>query len=439
MIRQSKISRRSFLKTVGAGTAAMSLSSAINPWWGYAQDPIVFGLADPFTGPIAFFGLSAQASAGLAIAEINAAGGIDGRPITLEIEDTQGRPDQAALAMQALGDRADFLMGLFTSESALASLPSLAQIRKPFMSTGAATPLTTIQVSSNYDNLKYYFRVGPLNSIFLIDEFVEFGQKVLVDFLNWENVVILAEDAEWNRPITDGLAALGIPPISTSFESIGLGTNDVVRYAVDTTDFSGIYSQAEATGADGFFTLQSTTGVAPVLQWAQIQPKMPLAGVNVLAQLGVFNQLTGGVADSVSTITTSARAFITEKTIPYYDAIAQAAPDLPLPAYPGPVTYDAVYILKEAIERAGTTDADAVVTSLEATDYTGVVGQIQFFPPGAGPFTHDLIHVNPATNLKNVAGIWVQWQGGEQKVIFPVEATLGNTGTSFLNPPWMRV
>jgi len=372
MIRQSKINRRSFLKTVGAGTAAMSLSSALNPWWGYAQDPIVFGLADPFTGPISFFGISAQASAGLAIAEINAAGGIDGRPITLEIEDTQGRPDQAALAMQALGDKADFLLGLFTSESALAALPSLAQIRKPFLSTGAATPLTTIQVSSDYNNLKYYFRVGPLNSIFLINEFVEFAQRVLVEFLGWENVVILAEDSEWNRPITDGLAALGIPPIATSFASIGLGTSDTVRYALDTTDFSGIYSQAEATGADGFFTLQSTTGVAPVLQWAQAQPKMPLAGVNVQAQLGVFDQLTGGVADSVSTITTSARAFITEKTIPYYDALAQAAPDLPLPAYPGPLSYDAVYILKEAIERYGTpeifnTDQGSQFTSEEFT------------------------------------------------------------------------
>lgn len=439
MTRQTQFNRRSFLKAMGAGTAALTLSSAANPWLGYAQNPIKVGLAEPLTGPVAFFGLSARASAELAIAQINAAGGIDGRSLSLEVEDTQGRPDQAAIAIQALGERSDFLMGIFSSEEALAMLPSLAQIRKPFLSTGAATPLTTIQVAQNYDNLKYYFRVGPLNSIFLISEFVDFARDFLVGKLNWENIYILAEDAEWNRPITDGLAALGIPPLSASFGSVGLGTAGQVRYALDTTDFSSIYADAAATGASGFFTLMSATGVTPTLQWAQAQPPMPFTGVNVQAQTAVFNQLTGGAAESVSTITSATRAFITEKTIPYYDAIAQASPALPIPAYTGPITYDAMYVLKEAIQRAGTTDADAVVTSLEATNYTGVVGQIQFFPRGAGPFTHDVINKNPQTKLKNVAGIWIQWQGGEQKVLFPFELSFGTTGTSFANPPWMRV
>jgi branched-chain amino acid transport system substrate-binding protein len=41
-------------------------------------------------------------------------------------------------------------------------------------------------------------------------------------------------------------------------------------------------------------------------------------------------------------------------------------------------SYDAVYILKEAIERAGTLNPDAVVAALEKTDYHGVMGRTKF-------------------------------------------------------------
>jgi len=410
---------------------------------GFSQEPIVFGYAGPLSGPVSYFGISAVKSVELAVSEINAQGGIMGRPVTLEAEDTQGRPDQATIAVQRLSERADFLIGIYTSESLLAVLPLLAQIRKPLLGTGAATPLATIQVAQNYQNLKYFFRVGPLNSVFLIQENVDFARDFLVGKLGWDSVVILAEDAEWNRPITDGLEALNIPPLGDSFNAIGLTTLDVIRYAIETTDFSGIYSDAAKTGADTFFTLMAHTGVTPTLQWAQVQPPMPFVGINVQAQMAVFDQLTGGAAESVVTLTSATRAFITDKTIPYYDAFAQFAPEVLVPAYTGPISYDAAYILKEAIERAGTTEADEVVKALEETDYIGTVGRIQFYlaadAAGGIPFVHDVVYHNRQDpRKKNVAGIWIQWQGGEQKVIYPFEYTLGEPGSSFVLPPWMR-
>lgn len=444
MINGMTIDRRTFLKYVGAGAVLASLG----PLRGLSQTPITIGIAEPITGPASFFGLSGVRSAQLAVEEINAAGGVNvagtPRPFAIQVEDSQGRPDQAVIAVQRLAGSSDFLMGLFSSEETLAILPQLVGFKragnpKIFLSTGAATPLTTLQVSQDYENLKYYFRVGPFNSLFVAQEMIDFARDFMNGTLGWTSVVVLAEDAKWNEPIREGLPPFLPPFADVLAEQAAIEVKATLVYALDTTDFSGIFAEATATGADSFFTLMSFTGIAPTIQWKQAQVPLPLLGVHIQAQQAAFDQLTGGAAESVATLTTATRAFITEKTIPYYDNFRAANPDLPIPAYTGPITYDAVYVLKEAIERAGTLDPDAMVQALEATRYVGTLGLIEFYLLSdlpRIPFTHDVVYINRETGRKNVQGIWIQWQGGEQKVIYPFEYTVGAPGAGFTCPPW---
>ena len=75
-------------------------------------------------------------------------------------------------------------------------------------------------------------------------------------------------------------------------------------------------------------------------------------------------------------------------------------------------SYMAVYVLKDAIERAGSLNSDAVVAALEKTDLMGVYGRIKF-----NPKNHQVIpSVDPN---EGAVGTIFQWQAGKRIVVFP--------------------
>jgi branched-chain amino acid transport system substrate-binding protein len=75
-------------------------------------------------------------------------------------------------------------------------------------------------------------------------------------------------------------------------------------------------------------------------------------------------------------------------------------------------SYMAVYVLKDAIERAGSLDPDKVAAALEKTDIMGVYGRIRF-----NPKSHQVI---PSFDPKEGAvGSIFQWQDGKRVVVFP--------------------
>ena len=87
----------------------------------------------------------------------------------------------------------------------------------------------------------------------------------------------------------------------------------------------------------------------------------------------------------------------------------------------------AVYQLKDAIEKAGKTDSDAVITALENGDIMGVYGRMRFDKKN-----HQII---PSLDPKEgaVTGI-IQWQKDKRVQIFPPKAATGKVQL----PPWMK-
>ncbi|CAM5784248.1 ABC transporter substrate-binding protein [Castellaniella caeni] len=117
-----------------------------------AQDPIRIGAIYLMSGSAATYGEFAQQGAKLAIDEINAAGGVLGRPLAAQFEDGQGK---AAVAIQAarklvFQDKADVLMGLDSSGVAQGLTPVVPELAKPFMITHAATPDVTGKLCNKY-------------------------------------------------------------------------------------------------------------------------------------------------------------------------------------------------------------------------------------------------------------------------------------------------
>lgn len=441
--------RRTFLKYAGTSALALSLTS-LGPWV-HAQGPILIGMANPLA---TFFGEAAEKALRLGISEINAAGGMLGRPLDLIISDSAGRADQAGLAIQDLSNRgAQFLTGLFFSEELVGTLPTIPVVRKIFLGTGASTPAATIQVSADYNNYKFFFRAGPINSFLILQAAVTFARGFLEGGLKWNSIVLFAEDAAWTKAITDGF-----PTLLAAFGS-KLQVADTIRYAEDTTDFTSLYSRAVSAmegRVGGIFTVMAHTGTRPTAQWASQRVPLPYVGINVQAQDGRFNDLTQGAAESVVTLTTGAKAPITGKTIPFVEAFESFSfkPEVTIPSYNAFSSYDGLLMLKEAVEKAGVlpdneANTDLIIQQLEKFGargadgkptnlFEGTTGKLGFYERGEKPVTplrpdQDFPHdVRFGTGLAE--GLWIQYQGGEQKVIFPPNLATA----SFALPPWLR-
>ena len=123
-----------------------------------------------------------------------------------------------------------------------------------------------------------------------------------------------------------------------------------------------------------------------------------------------------------TTIVPLLRAAVTPKTIPFWDAFVNKY-DRP-PVYTASTAYDSVHLYAEAVKRAGTTEAGALVKALEQTSFESTSGRIVFTD------THD-VRYGPGY----VRWLHVQWQkDGKRAIVWPKDKADGD----LINPAWMQ-
>jgi len=168
----------------------------------------------------------------------------------------------------------------------------------------------------------------------------------------------------------------------------------------------------EASGAHIILTIISgPLGIPYAKGLGELEIPAASVGINVEAQADGFWDATGGYGNYETTLNTYAKGVaITEYTIPFFDAFVEKCGQTP--TY-NAGTYDAIYVLMEAIERAGTLDSDAVVIELEKTDRVGTSGRL-VFTANDTPNPHDVTY-GPGY----VTGLATQWQDGEMKAVWP--------------------
>jgi branched-chain amino acid transport system substrate-binding protein len=88
--------------------------------------------------------------------------------------------------------------------------------------------------------------------------------------------------------------------------------------------------------------------------------------------------------------------------------------------------YMAPYILKDAMERAGTLQVETLVAALEKTNLMGVYGRVRFDPK-----SHQIIPSNDPE--EGAVGTMIQWQNGKRVVVYPPKIAVGE----LIMPPWM--
>jgi len=100
-------------------------AATLLPFAARAADPVVVGVSGPLTGQYAQYGADWKRGFDLAMAEVNGSGGIGGRPVTTDFQDTQSDPRQAvAVAQRFVGDpRVVMELGDFSSAASMAASP----------------------------------------------------------------------------------------------------------------------------------------------------------------------------------------------------------------------------------------------------------------------------------------------------------------------------
>ncbi|HLI11244.1 MAG TPA: ABC transporter substrate-binding protein [Alphaproteobacteria bacterium] len=142
-----RISRRNLLKT-GLAVGASAIAAPPILAYGKGEQPVKVGMHDPLTGTYAAEGESEVRGAKMALAEINAKGGMLGREVTLTVEDDNANAGLAAQKAHKLieQDRVSFLMGAVSSATALSVNQVAHSAGVVYMVTGGHTdPVTGSQ------------------------------------------------------------------------------------------------------------------------------------------------------------------------------------------------------------------------------------------------------------------------------------------------------
>jgi branched-chain amino acid transport system substrate-binding protein len=403
------------VKRFNSGLLAFCLAATggIGAAQAQANGPIKIGVMAKFAQ---INGAAILNGATLAIEEINAAGGVKGRKLELVTYDDQGSASDAVLAFQRAvkQDGVSVVVGTFLSEIAIALTPWAARLKVPYIVTGAGADQVGVLVKQNYPAYKYVFRtILPASSTArgVCESMGDLGAKAL----GYKSAILMTEDAAWTKSYDEFLA--------TCLPSVGLKLLDTVKVATDTTDFTPIFQKIEAAKPDVVVTGVGIIGNKPVVQWHNQQVPLLMMGYNAQAGASAFWKETSGATNGVVTFTAATEdSPLTPKTVPF--AKAYVAKFSTTPAAHSFATYDAIYLFKDAVERAGSTEADPVADALEKSDFVGASGRIVFQGPG-DPLTHDM-KFGPGF----VTGVSIQWQEGKQVTVWPAAAATGKVAKS---------
>jgi branched-chain amino acid transport system substrate-binding protein len=386
-----------------------------------AENPIVLGVP----GPFAFTqGAEGKKGVDLAIEEINAAGGVNvggvKRPFSAIHMDTRdlaaGVPVSESLMVVEkliLEDKADFIVGGPTrSEAAIASMALDSKYKKIHLISNCVwSPIYTKNIAEHYDKYKYCFRETFNIKDLMPGVFALFGS--LKEEYGLSKAYILVQNVAHARAAGDGAKAL--------LEKQGWTVTGYDKYPTGASDFSKALLNAKETGTQFLFVwIDGPEGSILIKQWKDMKVPTLLGGsLNAIIYPTSWKDSEGAV-DYTLSFTTRLGHIPTPK-IPWSERFCDAWRKKynEEPNGETPVTsYMGIYILKDAIERAGSLDTDAVITALEKTDMPAVYGRARFDPK-----SHDLINgTDPQTSA--LSG-WFQWRDGKRVVVFPRSVASG--------------
>ena len=340
-----------------------------------AAEPIKIGVSGPFTGGSSPMGISMRDGVRLATQEINAKGGILGRPIQLVERDDEAKNERGVQVTQELINKEKVVttVGYINTGVALASQRFYQEAKIPVMNNVATGSQVTKQFADQPEN--YIFRNSAndtIQSAMIVEEAI--GKR------KFTKVAILADSTNYGQ--------LGREDLEKALDKKGIKPVVVEKFNIKDVDMTSQLLKAKQAGAQAILTYAIGPELAQIANGMEkLAWKVPMIGSWTLS-MGNFIDNAGKNGNGALMPQTFIQEGTTPKRKEFIDAYVKAY-NPPNGRIPSPVSaaqgYDSMYVLAAAIKQAGSTDGPKIREALEnlKDKVDGVVASYD------RPFTHD--------------------------------------------------
>jgi branched-chain amino acid transport system substrate-binding protein len=334
---------------------------------GAANEPYLVGATVSESGPGATLGRPEADSIQMAVDEINKAGGVNGHPLQATILDDESNPTTAVNNTRKLLDQhVVAIIGSSLTQTSLAMIPLVTQAKVPTISLASSA-----QVIQPVADRQWIFKM-PITDFHVAQAMQEYMRK-----RKQTKVAVIYRNDDYGKT---GLS---------HFQDAGK------RFGFEVVDAEAI--DARASDATTQLTHIKAANPQAIVAWTTL----PSAGVIIKSYkelglsypiyysdgsaTGVFPQQAGAalngafIASTKINVADALPASDPQKKllVHYIDAFVKGYPkDAPVSIFGG-FGYDSVYVLKQALGRAKSTDGEKLREALEHTDYLGVTGEFR--------------------------------------------------------------
>jgi branched-chain amino acid transport system substrate-binding protein len=236
---------------IGAASLAAAISLCASNVLAQEKPDIHLGMVAGLSGPGASYGASIQQGIEMAVKEINAAGGLDGRKISVDTADDASDPAQSVIAMQRLvNDKVDLVVGGWGSSQVLANMAVAERAGLPYIVVGASNPRITT------DKNKWVFRTLTND-----DGHADRLAGAALDLLHFKKFAIIYDTNDYGVGLRDifvaDLAKAGLKPVQ------------VESYQTNDKDFTAQLTHIAAAEPDALMVFGTLPAIAAIMNQAR--------------------------------------------------------------------------------------------------------------------------------------------------------------------------
>jgi branched-chain amino acid transport system substrate-binding protein len=382
----------------------------------HAADPMKVGLSLSLTGGVASNGKQILMALELWRDDVNAKGGLLGRPVELVYYDDQSSPSNVPTLYTKLitVDKVDLLLGPYATNMVAPAMPVIMQNNKTTIS------FLDIGINRHFNYSKYFSMVpvGPKGAGAFSDGFFELAAA---QSPKPQTVAIVSADAEFAKTAADAAR--------DNAKAAGFTIVYERSYPPPTTDFLPVMRAVQAANPDVVYVAAyppDTVGIIRAANEINLTPKMFGGGMIGMLVTPIKVQL-GPLANGLVICESFVRAPRFEfpgvaDLFKRYQANARGQGVDPLGYGFAPFGYAAGQVLAKAVEETKSTDHDKLAAYIHGNTFQTVVGDVTFGKDGEWAKSRQLF-----TQFQNVAPNDLEQfrAGSKQLILWPAEYKTG--------------
>jgi branched-chain amino acid transport system substrate-binding protein len=328
-----------------------------------AGEPIRVGINIPLSGPVGFLGQDEKLGYELALEEINAAGGVLGRPLQLFYADNQCNPTEGVSAHRQLLDlhKVVVTIGAACSSVTLAIMPIAEEAQIPNLVQSSTNPDITRR--SGIGGNIWNFRLNVDDSIMATHYSKLIAEKA-------SSVVMIAANNDWGR----GAVAAYQP----HFEQLGVEFLGAEYFEQGQPDYRPLLTKIKAQDPEALLLIMESRDAATLLRqmkemgW-EPRPLIFARGSVVTTEFAELIADDCSLGDGVMEATLNANGIY-----PEFDRKFEEKYGHP-PHLSSGLAYSALYAVARAIEAAGSAEPAAIREGFTKLDYEDpIMGKVKF-------------------------------------------------------------